>query len=64
MKNIANLDIINKQIIIDYEKEDGKLNAELKKTLDKLEKDKKVNKNISNILLNLKWNDEKNIYMN
>lgn len=42
LKNIANLDIINKQIIIDYEKEDGKLNAELKKTLDKLEKDKKI----------------------
>ena len=42
LKNIANLDIINKQIIIDYEKEDGKLNAELKKALDKLEKDKKI----------------------
>ena len=42
LKNIANLDIINKQIIIDYEKEDGKLNAELKKVLDKLEKDKKI----------------------
>lgn len=35
-----------------------------KEVEEKIEKDKKVNKNISNILLNLKWNDEKNIYMN
>lgn len=35
-----------------------------KEVEEKIEKDKKVNKNISNILLNLKWNDEKNIYIN
>lgn len=42
LKHIADLNIMNKQIVIDYEKEDGKLNNELKKTLDELEKDKKI----------------------
>ena len=42
LKYIANLEIINKEIIIDYDKEDGKFGAKLKKLLDELEKNRKV----------------------
>ena len=35
-----------------------------KEVEEKIEKDKKVNKNISNVLLNLKWDNEKNLYIN
>ena len=42
LKYIANLEIINKEIIIDYDKEDGKFGAKLKKLLDELEKNRKM----------------------
>ena len=42
LKYIANLEIVNKEIIIDYDKEDGKFGAKLKKLLDELEKNRKV----------------------
>jgi putative DNA polymerase III, delta subunit len=42
LKYIANLEIVNKEIIIDYDKEDGKFGAKLKKLLDELEKNKKM----------------------
>ena len=42
MKYIANLEIVNKEIIIDYDKEDGKFGAKLKKLLDELEKNRKM----------------------
>ena len=34
LKYIANLEIVNKEIIIDYDKEDGKFGVKLKKLLD------------------------------
>ena len=42
LKYIANLEIVNKEIIIDYDKEDGKFGAKLKKLLDELEKNRKM----------------------
>ena len=42
LKYIANLEIVNKEIIIDYDKEDGKFGAKLKKLLDELGKNKKM----------------------
>ena len=42
LKYIANLEITNKEIIIDYDKEDGKFGAKLKKLLDELEKNRKM----------------------
>jgi len=42
LKYIANLEIVNKEIIIDYGKEDGKFGAKLKKLLDELEKNRKM----------------------
>ena len=42
LKYIANLEIVNKEIIIDYDKEDGKFGAKLKKLLNELEKNRKM----------------------
>ena len=42
LKYIANLEIVNKEIVIDYDKEDGKFGAKLKKLLDELEKNRKM----------------------
>ena len=42
LKYVANLEIVNKEIIIDYDKEDGKFGAKLKKLLDELEKNRKM----------------------
>ena len=42
LKYIANLEIVNKEIVIDYDKEDGKFGAKLKRLLDELEKNKKM----------------------
>lgn len=42
LKYIENLEIVNKEIIIDYDKEDGKFGAKLKKLLDELEKNRKM----------------------
>ena len=42
LKYIANLEIINKEIIIDYDKEDGKFGAKLKKLLDEINKNKSM----------------------
>ena len=42
LKYIANLEIVNKEIIIDYDKEDGKFGAKLKKLMDELEKNRKM----------------------
>ena len=42
LKYIANLEIVNKEIIIDYDKEDGKFGVKLKKLLDELEKNRKM----------------------
>ena len=42
LKYVANLEIVNKEIIIDYDKEDGKFGAKLKKLLDELGKNKKM----------------------
>ncbi len=42
LKYIVNLEIVNKEIIIDYDKEDGKFGAKLKKLLDELEKNRKM----------------------
>ena len=42
LKCIANLEIVNKEIVIDYDKEDGKFGAKLKRLLDELEKNKKM----------------------
>ena len=42
VKYIANLEIVNKEIVIDYDKEDGKFGAKLKKLLDELEKNRKM----------------------
>ena len=39
---IMNLEIVNKEIIIDYEKEDGKLGAKLKKKLGEINKNRKM----------------------
>ena len=42
LKYIANLEIVNKEIIIGYDKEDGKFGTKLKKLLDELEKNRKM----------------------
>ena len=42
LKYIANLEIVNKEIVIDYDKEDGKFGAKLKRLLDELGKNKKM----------------------
>ena len=42
MKYIANLEIVNKEIIIDYDKEDGKFGVKLKKLLDEFSKNKQM----------------------
>ena len=42
LKYIANLEIINKEIIIDYDKEDGKFGVKLKKLLDEFSKNKQI----------------------
>ena len=42
LKYIANLEIVNKEIIIDCDKKDGKFGAKLKKLLDELEKNRKM----------------------
>ena len=42
LKYIANLEIVNKEIVIDYDKEDGKFGAKLKRLLDELEKNRKM----------------------
>ena len=42
LKYIANLEIVNREIIIDYDKEDGKFGAKLKKLLDELGKNRKM----------------------
>ena len=42
LKYIVNLEIINKEIIIDYDREDGKFGAKLKKLLDKMNKNKSM----------------------
>jgi len=42
LKYITNLEIINKKIIIDYEKEDGKFGIKLKKLLDEMKKNKSI----------------------
>ena len=42
LKYVVNLEIVNKEIIIDYDKEDGKFGAKLKKLLDELEKNRKM----------------------
>ena len=42
LKHIANLEIINKEIIIDYDKEDGKFGVKLKKLLDEFSKNKQM----------------------
>ena len=42
LKYIANLEIVNKEIVIDYDKKDGKFGAKLKKLLDELEKNRKM----------------------
>ena len=42
LKYIANLEIVNKEIIIDYDKEDGKFGVKLKKLLDEFSKNKQM----------------------
>ena len=42
LKYIANLEIVNKEIIIDYDKEDGKFGIKLKKLLDEFSKNKQM----------------------
>ena len=42
LKYIANLEIVNKEIVIDYNNEDGKFGAKLKRLLDELEKNRKM----------------------
>lgn len=42
LKYIANLEIVNKEIVINYDKEDGKFGAKLKRLLDELGKNKKM----------------------
>ena len=42
LKYIANLEIINKEIIIDYDREDGKFGVKLKKLLDEMNKNKSM----------------------
>ena len=42
LKYIANLEIINKEIIIDYDREDGKFGVKLKKLLDEFSKNKQM----------------------
>lgn len=42
----------------------GEFKKTKKEVEEKIEKDKKINKNISNVLLNLKWDNEKNLYIN
>ena len=42
LKYVANLEIVNKKIIIDYDKEDGKFGVKLKKLLDEFSKNKQM----------------------
>ena len=42
LKYIANLEIVNKEIIIDYDREDGKFGVKLKKLLDEFSKNKQM----------------------
>ena len=42
LEYIANLEIVNKEIIIDYDKEDGKFGVKLKKLLDEFSKNKQM----------------------
>ena len=42
LKYIVNLEIINKEIIIDYDREDGKFGVKLKKLLDEFSKNKQM----------------------
>ena len=42
LKYIVNLEIVNKEIIIDYDREDGKFGVKLKKLLDELSKNKQM----------------------
>ena len=42
LKYIANLEIVNKEIVIDYDKEDGKFGVKLKKLLDEFSKNKQM----------------------
>lgn len=42
LKYIANLEIVNKEIIIDYNREDGKFGVKLKKLLDEFNKNKQM----------------------
>ena len=42
LKYIANLEIVNKEIIIDYDKDDGKFGVKLKKLLDEFSKNKQM----------------------
>ena len=42
LKYIANLEIVNKEIIIDYDKEGGKFGVKLKKLLDEFSKNKQM----------------------
>ena len=42
LKYIANLEIVNKEIVIDYDKDDGKFGVKLKKLLDEFSKNKKM----------------------
>ena len=42
LKYIVNLEIVNKEIIIDYDKEDGKFGVKLKKLLDEFSKNKQM----------------------
>ena len=42
LKYIANLEIVNKEIIIDYDTEDGKFGVKLKKLLDEFSKNKQM----------------------
>ena len=42
LKYVANLEIVNKEIIIDYDREDGKFGVKLKKLLDEFSKNKQM----------------------
>ena len=42
LKYIANLEIVNKEIIIDYDREDGKFGVKLKKVLDEFSKKRQM----------------------
>ena len=42
LKYVVNLEIVNKEIIIDYDKEDGKFGVKLKKLLDEFSKNKQM----------------------